>query len=72
VSRPVIAEIPTGPVSVPAVIAALADGDLIVPVWRNELGGLTFRLEDERGGIRYAKWVAAGTRRSTFPRRRSG
>ncbi len=66
-SRPVIAEIPTGPVAVPAVIAALAGGDLVVPVWRNELGGLTFRLDDGRGRIRYAKWVAAGTPEIDLP-----
>jgi kanamycin kinase len=28
---------------------------------RNELGGLTFRLDGEGDGIRYVKWVAAGT-----------
>jgi kanamycin kinase len=67
VSRPVIAEIPTGPVAVPAVIAALAGGDLVVPVWRNELGGLTFRLDDGRGRIRYAKWVAAETPEIDLP-----
>jgi kanamycin kinase len=61
VSRPVIAEIPTGQVAVPAVVAALAGDDLVVPVWRNELGGLTFRLDDGRDRIRYAKWVATGT-----------
>ncbi|MEU4745098.1 aminoglycoside 3'-phosphotransferase, partial [Actinosynnema sp. NPDC023658] len=30
------------------------------PVWRIELGGLTFRLDGD-GGPRYVKWVAAGT-----------
>ena len=58
-SRPVTAEIPIGPVDVPAVVEALAGADTITPVWRNELGGLTFRLEGEM--VRYAKWVAAGT-----------
>jgi len=60
-SRPVISEIPTGPVTVPGVVMTLAAGDTVTPVWRNELGGLTFRLEDGHGGVRYAKWVAAGT-----------
>ncbi|MFF0306533.1 aminoglycoside 3'-phosphotransferase [Streptosporangium sp. NPDC004379] len=60
-SLPVISEIPTGPVPVPAVVAALAGGDTVTPVWRNELGGLTFRLGDASGGGRYVKWVAAGT-----------
>lgn len=56
-SRPVIAEIPTGPVHVPAIVAKLAGGGTITPVWVNELGGLTFRLD----GDRYVKWVATGT-----------
>jgi kanamycin kinase len=67
VSRPVIAEVPTGHVAVPAAIAALAGDDLLVPVWRNELGGLTFRVEDGRGRVRYAKWVAVGTPEIDLP-----
>ncbi|MEV4567808.1 aminoglycoside 3'-phosphotransferase [Nonomuraea sp. NPDC049419] len=43
----------------PAVIAALAGDDTVTLVWRNELGGLTYRLDGAR--VRYAKWVAAGT-----------
>ncbi|MCP2357758.1 kanamycin kinase [Nonomuraea thailandensis] len=54
-------EVPTGPVPVPEVIAALARGESVTPVWRNELGGLTFRLDAPGGATRYAKWVAAGT-----------
>ncbi|MEV0388399.1 aminoglycoside 3'-phosphotransferase [Nonomuraea sp. NPDC050643] len=61
------AEIPTGPVAVPPIIAALARGDAVTPVWRNELGGLTFRLDDGRGRVRYAKWVAAGTPEIDLP-----
>jgi kanamycin kinase len=57
---PVNAEIPVGSVTVPDVVAMLAGGDLVTPVWRNELGGLTFRLVGNNG-TRYAKWVAAGT-----------
>jgi kanamycin kinase len=52
---------PTGPVAVPAVITELAGGDGLVPVWRNVLGGLTFRLDGGDGRVRYAKWVATGT-----------
>ncbi|WP_433380815.1 aminoglycoside 3'-phosphotransferase [Streptosporangium sp. CA-115845] len=66
-SHPVISEVPTGPVPVPDVVAALADGDTVTPVWRNELGGLTFRLEDGRDGVRYVKWVAAGTPEIDLP-----
>jgi kanamycin kinase len=54
-------EVPAGPVPVPEVIAALARDDAVTPVWRNELGGLTFRLDAPGGATRYAKWVAAGT-----------
>ena len=60
-SRPVLSEIPTCPVAVPVVVRALAAGGSITPVWRNVLGGLTFRIEDRCAGTRYAKWVAAGT-----------
>ncbi|MDP9868419.1 MULTISPECIES: aminoglycoside 3'-phosphotransferase [Streptosporangium] len=66
-SHPVISEIPTGPVAVPDVIAALAGGDTITPVWRNELGGLTFRLGNGHDSTRYAKWVAAGTPEIDLP-----
>ncbi|WP_166352984.1 aminoglycoside 3'-phosphotransferase [Phytoactinopolyspora limicola] len=59
-SQRVISGVPTGPVVVPTVIKAIAEGDTITPVWENELGGLTFRL-DGGGGARYAKWLAAGT-----------
>ncbi|MEV0829660.1 aminoglycoside 3'-phosphotransferase [Nonomuraea rubra] len=54
-------EVPDGPVTVPEAIAALARDDAVTPVWRNLLGGLTFRLGAPGGAVRYAKWVAAGT-----------
>lgn len=47
--------IPTGPVELPDVVARLAAGDDVEPVWRNNLGGLTFRL----GADRYVKWAPA-------------
>jgi len=56
-----LAAIPTGPTPVPASVEALARGDAIQPVWRNELGGLTFRLTAPSGTRRFAKWVATGT-----------
>ncbi len=56
-----VAEIPTGPVPVPVAVTGLARGDEITPVWRNELGGLTFRLAAPDGSTRYVKWVAHGT-----------
>ncbi|MFC8598364.1 phosphotransferase [Isoptericola sp. NPDC057191] len=64
----VLSAVPSTPVAVPDRVRALAGGDDVVPVWRNELGGLTFRLstpgrpasvglaEDDR----YVKWVPAG------------
>jgi kanamycin kinase len=66
-SRPVISGIPTGPVAVPDAVKALAGSDSVTPVWCNELGGLTFRLEDGRAATRYAKWVAAGTPELDLP-----
>lgn len=57
---PELAAVPDGPVVVPGAVAALARGDVVDPVWRNVLGGLTFRLRGA-GGDRYVKWVAHGT-----------
>ncbi len=56
----VIAQVPTTPVAVPAAVRELAAGDRVVPVWHNELGGLTFRLTGP-GRDRFVKWVPAGT-----------
>ncbi|GAA4213675.1 aminoglycoside 3'-phosphotransferase [Microbispora amethystogenes] len=64
VSRPPIASVPAGPVDVPRVVAELAGSDTVTPVWRNEVGGLTFRLGgtgEGTGGTRYVKWAATGT-----------
>lgn len=65
-----LAAVPVGPVDIPPVVERLASGngitpDRIVPVWRNELGGLTFRLGDDR----YVKWNAqdAGSAPGTTP-----
>ena len=40
--------IPTEPVAVPDRVRALARGAGLEPVWLNEIGGLTFRTDDER------------------------
>lgn len=56
-----LASIPTGPVEIPAVVRDIAGSDAIEPVWRNELGGLTFRLTTLGGGARFVKWTAART-----------
>ncbi|NYF16753.1 kanamycin kinase [Microbacterium sp. AK009] len=47
--------IPVNGVAVPARVRRLAGADDLVPVWRNDLGGLTFRATGA-GGIRYVKW----------------
>ena len=53
---------PTGPVAVPRVVRRLAGDDRVTPVWRNELGGLTFRLDPAGGGpARFVKWSPAAT-----------
>jgi kanamycin kinase len=55
-----LAAVPDGPVVVPDAVAALAGDDEVEAVWRNILGGLTFRLRGP-GADRYVKWVARGT-----------
>lgn len=54
-----IASEPQGHVEVPPAVAELAAGQPIRAVWRNELGGLTFRigLGDAR---RFVKWTPQG------------
>lgn len=48
----------TGPVDVPGPVRRLADGGAVEPVWRNELGGLTFRLPPHLDRPeRYVKWL---------------
>ncbi|MEL7974277.1 aminoglycoside 3'-phosphotransferase [Isoptericola sp. F-RaC21] len=65
----VLAAAPSDPVVVPERVRRLAGDDDVTPVWRNELGGLTFRLTPPgaatpvgiAGGDRYVKWVPSGT-----------
>jgi kanamycin kinase len=66
-SSPAVSEVPTGPVPVPGAVMALAGEASITPVWRNELGGLTFRLDGGGDGTRYVKWAAAGTPEIDLP-----
>lgn len=44
--------IPSASIDVPTRVRALAGGAALTPVWRNGLGGLTFRTDDGR----YIKW----------------
>ncbi|GGK63853.1 aminoglycoside 3'-phosphotransferase [Streptomyces flaveus] len=51
---------PTSAVRVPAPIAELAGDRPLLPVWQNQLGGLTFRIGDDHGqGQLFAKWAPA-------------
>jgi kanamycin kinase len=56
----VIAGQPGRPVDVPAAVAAVAGTASLVPVWRNERGGVTWQLGDgsER---RFVKWAPTGS-----------
>lgn len=47
--------IPDAGEPVPARVRALAGDATLEPVWRNNIGGVTFRAIDA-GGIRYVKW----------------
>ncbi|MFJ5230089.1 aminoglycoside 3'-phosphotransferase [Kitasatospora sp. NPDC088391] len=55
-----VAYVPEGDVEVPPAVAELAAGAPVAAVWRNELGGLTFRLGDGPGR-RFAKWAPHGS-----------
>ncbi|MFJ4223101.1 phosphotransferase [Microbacterium sp. NPDC089695] len=44
--------IPGDDVDIPVIVRTLARGARLTPVWRNGIGGLTFRTDDER----YIKW----------------
>ena len=46
------ASIPSAPVEVPGRVYELARGAALTPVWRNAIGGVTFRTDDAR----YIKW----------------
>jgi kanamycin kinase len=55
-----IAQRPSDDVAVPPPVAALAGQDRLRPVWRNELGGLTFEITGAEGR-RFVKWAPAGS-----------
>jgi kanamycin kinase len=55
----VLAGPPPADVDVPAAVVALLGRVRLLPVWRNELGGLTFEVLD--GIHRFVKWAPAGT-----------
>jgi kanamycin kinase len=49
------------PEAVPAAVRRVAGSARLRPVWRNELGGLTFELTDADGGRRFVKWAPPGS-----------
>ena len=55
-----IAGTPGGPVAVPGPVADLAGPARLTPVWRNQLGGLTWQLGDGPQR-RFVKWAPAGS-----------
>ncbi|MCX7522071.1 aminoglycoside 3'-phosphotransferase [Microbacterium sp. STN6] len=56
-----IAAVPAESAAVPDRVTALSNGDEIRPVWRNVLGGMTYRLGADTPRDRHVKWVPAGT-----------
>ncbi len=56
-----IAGPPPADVPVPAAVRRLAHGAVTVPVWRNQLGGLTFEVAADGPDHRFVKWAPAGT-----------
>ena len=57
-SQKPLAARPTEPTVAPRAVEVIAGGDLVETVWRNQLGGLTFRLTSGAGSVRYVKWAA--------------
>lgn len=53
-----LASAPTSPVAIPPEVQAAAGDQRLTPVWRNQAGGLTFRIsaKEGRGTDRFAKW----------------
>lgn len=51
--------VPTGPVAVPVEVTALL-GESVELVWRNQLGGTTWRCVGP-AGVRYLRWSPPGT-----------
>lgn len=60
IGRPPLAGAPTGDVDIPDAVRSAAGQQPITPVWRNQLGGLTFQLGDGPQR-RFAKWAPAGS-----------
>jgi kanamycin kinase len=51
---------PYQPIEIPGVVKAVAGGDRVRCVWKNEAGGLTFELSD-RARRRFLKWTPFGS-----------
>lgn len=59
---PLLAGDPEAPVALPAELAPVVGAGAPECVWRNELGGLTFRVRDGALPDRYVKWAPDGDR----------
>lgn len=60
-TRPLVAQWPTGPIPIPPRVAEIAGSDTIAPAWINEVGGLTFQLGAGSGASRrFVKWAPHG------------
>ena len=56
-----VAQVPVGPVEVPASVRRAAGPGSLRPVWCNEVGGLTFEVRDPGGARRFVKWAPPGS-----------
>jgi aminoglycoside phosphotransferase len=56
-----LAGVPAADTPVPAAVRRVAGERPVAPVWRNELGGLTFLIGADGPAAVYVKWHAAGT-----------
>src|SRR3954471_23258743 len=55
-----MSEVPVGRVDVPTPVRRVAGSASLRPVWRNEVGGLTFEVADD-GDRTFVKWAPAGS-----------
>jgi kanamycin kinase len=60
VTSPLVSGAPVGDVAVPPAVLAYAAGAPVTPVWHNQVGGLTFRV-DAPGGAVFVKWDPHGS-----------
>ncbi|MFI5046491.1 MAG: phosphotransferase [Acidimicrobiia bacterium] len=54
-----MSEVPSPDLAVPRIVTTIAGSHPITPMWRNQIGGLTFAVEDP-AGRRFVKWAPNG------------